>query len=98
MELFVNKIEIVNKYVISYGDELYMTKGLFTFSHYDWATRNLEEVPENMLFDTYEQAEDTLLWMSNFHKLTVEHMKVKPVRILVKRDLLERNVCDENFR
>ena len=84
---FLPKINIITKFAIKYGDSFYMTKALFTFSDKDWFTDNINEIPDDMLFDNYKEAEDCLFFICENHRLVNKHMSIDVVRKLEKENI-----------
>ena len=76
------KINIVNKLAIKYGDSFYMTKACFKFTNNNWFTTRIEEIPDDMLFDNFKDAEDCLLFISEYHRLMNQYLSVALVRKL----------------
>lgn len=84
---FLPKINIITKLAIKYGDSFYMTKAIFAFSENDWFTDNINEIPDNMLFDNYKEAENCLMFISKYHTLVDKYMSIDVVRKLVTEDI-----------
>ena len=85
MDFELPKINIVNKLAIKYGNNFYMTKVCFKFTDNDWFTTRIEEIPDDMLFDNFKDAEDCLLFISEYHRLMNQYLSVDVVR-KVERD------------
>ena len=73
---------IVTKFAIKYGDNLYMTHTLFTFSEKNWFTDKIDEIPNNMLFDSYNDAHDCLSFINEHHSLIGKYLSIDVVRKL----------------
>jgi len=80
------KINIVNKFAIKYSSNFYMTKALFTVSEKNWFTANINEIPDDMLFDSYKEAEDCLMFISKYHSLVDQYMSIDVVRKVESED------------
>lgn len=85
---FPTKINVITKFAIKYSDKYYMTSGLFTFSKKDWFTDNINEIPNDMLFDSYNEANNCLLWICERHNLVGKYLSVGIVRKLKENKLL----------
>lgn len=79
------KIDIITKFAIKYGDKFYMTRVLFIFSEMDWFTDNINEIPNDMLFDSYSKANDCLLYICERHNLVGKYLSIGVVRKLKEK-------------
>ena len=79
---FPTKLNVVSKYAIKYGDNLYLTKSSFTFSKKDWYTDKISEIPNDMLFDSYNEARDWLYSIGFHHRLVRDYLSLEIVRKL----------------
>ena len=86
------KINIITKFAIKYGDKYYMTKVLFAFSEKNWFTDKISEIPDDMLFDSYNEANDCLLWICERHNLVEKYLSIDVVNKL-KEDLIWVKNC-----
>lgn len=82
------KINIITKLAIKYCDNFYMTKACFKFTDNDWFTTRIEEIPDDMLFDNFKEAEDYLLFISEYHSLMRQYLSIDVVRKLEREELL----------
>lgn len=80
MDFELPKINIITKLAIKYNDVFYTTKACFKFTDNDWFTTRVEEIPDNMLFDDYNKANDCLLFISKYHNLMNQHLSIDVVR------------------
>ena len=80
--IFPSKIDIVTKFAIKYGEHLYLTHALFEISENNWFIDNIAEIPDDMLFDTYNEANDCLLFIAKHHKLIGKYISIDVVRKL----------------
>lgn len=88
MDFELPKINVITKLAIKYGDNFYMTKVCFKFTDNDWFTTRIEEIPDDLLFDNFKDAEDCLLFISEYHSLMKQYLSVDVVRKLEREELL----------
>ena len=66
---------------------LYITKVFFNAVRDLWLTDDIDDLPENMIFDTKEKAEHYLEIITSLHNLSHCDIYVKPIKVLMYNNI-----------
>ncbi len=85
MDFELPKINIADKFAIKYND-YYLTKIFFNITDDNWYTDRIDEIPDDLLFNEYNEADNCLLVICANHRLINKHVSIVPVRKVERED------------